>query len=450
MELLAEIPLIGNVLTVVIPFLIVLSVVVFVHEYGHYIVGRWCGIGAEVFSIGFGKRLFSWVDSRGTRWQVAALPLGGYVKFVGDLDPASAGRGDDSGLTDFERQAAFHNAALWKRTLTVAAGPVFNFLLSILIFAALVLAIGKPTDQPVIAEISEDAPENIGFQEGDRVVMVDGKPTESFGDVLDHLRRSDAALVPAVVEREGRRIEIMAAHVNPPRIGSVSPGMAAARAGLVPGDLITEIDGKAVHSFYDLQMATTRIEPGEEITVEVRRGGEELQFTFTPEIVERAHPETGETVPLPTFGIRAASAGGIGPPREGVGPGEALMGGALQTWQIISGTVTFVGDMIFANADTSQLGGPIRIAEISGDKAEEGVESLIWLIATLSTSIGLINLFPIPVLDGGHLMFYAVEAVRGRPLGENWLQVGNAIGLALVLSLMVFATYNDLARYWTG
>ena len=451
MELIAGIPLIGDTLAVVLPFLLVLGVVVFVHEYGHYIVGRWCGIGAEVFSIGFGRKLFGWTDSRGTHWQVAALPLGGYVKFMGDLDPASAGRADETGMTEAERAASFHNAALWKRTLTVAAGPFANFLLSILVFTALAFAIGKPSDsEAVIAEVSENAPTEIGFEAGDRVVSVAGTPVDSFTGVLDALRRADADRVPAVVERGNRRIEITVAHPDPAVIGAVTPGMAAARAGMIAGDEIVEIENRAVRSFYDLQQVAAGLEHGATVDVTVRRGEQLRVFTLTPEIIDRPHPETGEVVPQPTFGVRGRGVAGILPPTEPIGPVEAVGRGVGQTWGIIEGTVTFLGDMIFANADTSQLGGPIRIAEISGDKAEEGTQAFIWLIATLSTSIGLLNLFPIPMLDGGHLMFYAAEALRGRPLGESWLQVGNAIGLALVLSLMVFATYNDLARYWAG
>jgi len=450
MEFLADLPLIATLTGTVIPFLVVLSVVVFVHEFGHYIVGRWCGIGAEVFSIGFGRKLFGWTDRRGTHWQVAILPLGGYVKFTGDMDPASAGRADETGMSEAERAASFHRAALWRRAATVFAGPFANFLLSVVIFAGLAMVVGRASDTPVIAGIEAEAPAGIGFQPGDRVLSIAGAPVEDFGDILDGLYRSDGQAVPALVERDSRRREVTVSYRSPPQIDAVSPGMAAARAGLIPGDVIQRIDGEPIASFYALQMMTTRIEPGAEVTVEILRNGRAMTFAFTPEIMERPHPVTGERVALPTLGVRSGGGTGLVPRMEGVGPVEAVGLGVGQTWTIITTTVTFVGDMLFANADTSQLGGPIRIAEISGDSAERGASSLIWLIATLSTSIGLINLFPIPVLDGGHLMFYAIEAVRGRPLGENWLQMGNAIGLALVLSLMVFATYNDLARYWAG
>lgn len=450
MELLSAIPLVGGPLSSLVAFLIVLSVVVFVHEFGHYIVGRWCGIGAEVFSIGFGKRLFGWVDRRGTRWQVAMLPLGGYVKFVGDMDPASAGKAPEGGLTAEERASAFHNARLWKRAATVAAGPMANFLLSIVLFAGLAIATGKDGNEPVIADIGPGAIGEIGFEAGDRVLRIDGERVEDFASVLDRLHRSDGAPLDVVVERGGDTAEIVVRYTTAPLIDQITPGMAAAQAGIVPGDLVLSIGGQPVASFYDLQVVAADLPKDAPVEMVIRRGERDMKFTFTPELVERAHPVTGEVEPLPTFGIRSNGISALSTLKVPVGPGEALGFGAAQTWSIASGTVTYLSDMIFANADTSQLGGPLRIAEISGQKAEEGLSDLIWLIAMLSTSIGLLNLFPIPVLDGGHLMFYALEALRGRPLGDQWMQVGNMIGLSLVLFLMVFATYNDIARFWAG
>jgi regulator of sigma E protease len=450
MGFLEAIPLIGPVLSVIIPFLILLGVVVFVHEFGHYIVGRWCGIHAEVFSIGFGKRLYGWTDSRGTEWQVAALPLGGYVRFVGDMDPASAGQVDDSHLSEAERRAAFHNASLPARAATVVAGPVFNFVLSILLFAGLALAIGQSSSEPVIGEITADAVEDVGLREGDRVLEIAGEEIESFGQMLEILHRKDGEAVPAVVERGGDIAEITARYATEPRIDAITPGMPAARAGILPGDVILTLGGEDVNSFYDLQRIAAELPLKEPTELVIRRDGERMSFTLTPDTVTRPHPVTGEEVPQATLGVRSNSRGGIRAGREPVAPHIALWGGAVQTWSIIDGTVTYIGDMIFADADTSQLGGPIRIAEMSGQKAAEGATDFIWLIAVLSTSIGLLNLLPVPVLDGGHLLFYAIEAVRGRPLPGSAMQVGTVIGLSLVLSLMVFATYNDISRFIAG
>ncbi|MGF1500228.1 MAG: RIP metalloprotease RseP [Paracoccaceae bacterium] len=444
MELISQIPLVGDALSFIIPFLVVLSVVVFVHEYGHYIVGRWCGIGAEVFSIGFGKTLVSWTDKRGTRWQIAALPLGGFVKFVGDMDPASVGQADETGMTEAERRASFHNAALWKRALTVAAGPVFNFILSILIFAALAYAQGAPTDRPIVGEVRDTAPADLGLEQGDEILTVDGVTVETWSDVQRTLRPTDGIPTPVTLRRDGDILDVMVNFQVPARIDHVEPGYPAARAGILPGDILVRIAEHRIDSFRDVETAMTEIPLNQEIDVVVSRNGEDLSFTFTPNVVTRTHPVTFEEAELATMGVRGHSA--IGVAHEWIGPGTAMLAGVLQTYRVIDGTATVISDMLFQGADTSQLGGPIRIAEISGDTAERGVPQFLSLIALLSTSIGILNLLPIPVLDGGHLLFYSFEAIRGRPLNAAWMQVGTVIGLSLVLSLMVFATYNDIAR----
>jgi regulator of sigma E protease len=446
MELLAQIPLIGGTLAIILPFLAVLSIVVFVHEYGHYIVGRWCGIKAEVFSIGFGKPLLKWTDRRGTRWQVAALPLGGFVRFVGDMDPASAGRAEDDDLSPEQRRVAFHNASLLRRALTVAAGPAANFLLSVLIFAVMSISIGLASNEPVIGKIGPDAVEDVGFLPGDRVLSIGDQEVGGFGDILGILSRTNGEPQPAVVERSGEVIQITVRYHREPRIAVVTPGMPAARAGLLGGDLFVSVNGEAVRSYRELQLVTAGLPHGAEIEVVVDREGKLHTFRFTPDVVERHHPVTTEIEPVPTMGIRGPLFAGIEPEREPMPIGRALSGGVADTWRIISGTLIYVGDMLFEGADTSQLGGPIRIAEVSGDAAQQGAQSLIGLIAILSASIGLINLFPIPILDGGHLMFYFFELLRGRPVGETWMKVGTMIGLSLVVLLMVFATYNDLVR----
>jgi regulator of sigma E protease len=419
---------------------------VFVHEYGHYIVGRICGIQAEVFSIGFGKPLLRWIDRRGTCWQIAAVPLGGYVRFVGDMDPASAGRMSDDDLSPEEQRAAFHNASVARRTATVAAGPVANFLLSIVIFAGLMMSVGKASNEPVVGAVSSEASAEIGLMAGDRVLSVAGSPVVAFGEIINKLAPTNGAPTPVRVMRDGHERDVTVSFHLPAQIVEVIPGMPAARAGMQAGDVIVSIDGEPVGSYRELQIMTAKKPIGAEIDVVVLRGETPLSFRFVPEPQERQHPESDEVIKLPTMGVRGSLFAGIEPERLPLPVGDALVGGVDQTWRIITGTLIYVGDMLFRGADTSQLGGPIRIAEVSGDAAEQGFSSLIWLIAVISTSIGLINLFPIPVLDGGHLMFYALEILRGRPVGETWMKIGTMIGLSLVILLMVFATYNDLVR----
>lgn len=443
MEFLAGIPLIGGALSVALPFLVLLGVVVFVHEYGHYIVGRWCGIQAETFSVGFGKPIYQWRDKRGTIWQIAILPLGGFVKFVGDMDPASARKNDDS-LTPEQQKVAFHNASLISRALTVVAGPVANFILSIVVFTLVVLGSGQPSDEPVIGPVAPGYAEDLSLREGDRVLSIGGKPVESFGEVINALQQTKGAPTPARIERDGEALTVETVFRNEPRIAQVSPGTPASQSGMAPGDFILRVNGAPVPDFHTLRVIMAEMPLNTEMTVLVERDGEEMTFAFVPAIRARMHPETGERVEQATMGIAPVLV--IGSPREGVGILTALGSGVTMTWGVIDTTITFLGDMIFSNADTSQLGGPIGIAQASAAQASAGLANYVTLIALLSTSIGLLNLFPIPILDGGHLMFYAAEAIRGRPLGERWMNAAMMVGLSLVLLLMGFATYNDLTR----
>ena len=446
MGILNDIPYVGGTLLTILAFLVVLTVIVFVHEFGHYIVARWCGIRAETFSVGFWKELWGRTDKRGTRWRISVLPLGGYVKFLGDSDPASAGKIDDK-LSAEENAASFHGAALWRRTLTVVAGPFANFILSILVFAGLAMWQGQPSEEPVIDRIDPALHEDIGLRAGDRVLEVAGAPVSTMYDVLKALIDNEGEPIEAVVERGGERQTVPVYYHRYPMIDRVIPGGQAAGAGLRPGDVILRMNGIEVGTFRDLQLMIAAQALRTEVTLDVRRGTERLSVSFVPDVITRTHPVTGDVMPLATLGINGASYGGVQPATVGVGPLLALEVGARRTWAIISGTIGFIGELVAGRADLDQLGGPIRIAEVSGDAAAGGLAELIFLIATISTSIGLLNLFPIPVLDGGHLMFYAAEAVRGRPLGERWLNAASAVGLSLVLLLMAFATYNDLARF---
>ena len=443
MSYIADLPYVGWV----IPFLLVLGIVVFVHEYGHYIVGKWCGIKADVFSIGFGKELFHWIDKNGMRWRVGILPLGGYVKFRGDMNAASAGADRDAiaQMTPEERAGAFHLSPVWARALTVLAGPVFNFILSILVFTAIAMFQGKEVNEPLVGSISATADAEIGLQAGDRVISIDGTFVSTFNELVQALDATDGRVVTALVNRGQGEQEVTVRYSRPATIDAVLPGGAAADAGLDRGDVITAVDGDPIPTFEALRDKVFSAEEGASLVLDVTRGDQQLQLTLTPVMTDSVD-ENGDPVRRPMIGVQNRSFGGVEPLIEAANLWDSLIYGCVRTWGIISATVSYIYNMIFGDADASQLGGPIQIAKVSGQAAEQGLDSLLIMIALISTSIGLINLFPIPVLDGGHLVFYALEAVRGRPIKERWQEIGNGLGLSMILLLMVFATINDLLR----
>ena len=443
MELIAGIPLVGPVLVWIVPFLVVLSIVVAVHELGHLLVGRWCGIKAEVFSIGFGKVLWARTDRLGTRWQVAALPLGGYVKFLGDMDPASAGKADDGEIAPEDRRHAFHNAALWRRALTVLAGPVANFLLSLVIFFGLGLAGDRPSDEPVIAAIEAERLEDVtGLQPGDRVLSVGGVETATFGEVIDVLSRTNGQPTEVVVERAGETLAVEARYVSPPIVTGLTADGAAIGAGVRPNDRLLAVGGTPVASAREVQLAIAALPRGEPVEFRIRRDGEVTELTFTPKLRERVHPETGELEEIPFLGISMQDTGVV-PAMVPSSVGDAAEYAVLRTWRIIADTVLYIREMLFHGADTSQLSGPIGIAKHSADAASQGGLQFLFFVAFVSTAIGLLNLFPIPVLDGGHLVFYLAEAIRGKPNNETVVRYGTMAGLSLLLLLMVYVTFNN-------
>lgn len=441
-----EIPVLGPTLSVVVPFVIVLSIVIFVHEYGHYIVGRWCGIEADEFSLGFGGEVLGWTDRRGTRWRISWLPLGGYVKFKGDADVASGP--DPAAVSEMppeERRHTLQGAPIWARMLTVSAGPGANFLLSIVVFALLTLAVGRSTDAPVLARVDPAGQAaGAGLREGDRILSVDGAPVETLSAFVQEMFEREGESLLVEIERDGATQTLPVSFVRAPQVSGFAPDSPAQAAGLEPGDVIHMIDGETLTSFMDLK----RIVEGSSgcLDVTVERNGKILPLQIEPRVVERLDPETGALIRTPMIGVMGDPRIGMTAPLRPAGIGEALEIGVTSTWGIVSGTFTYLGAIFEGAADGSSLGGPIGIARASGQQAEAGVIEFIAFIATVSTAIGLINLFPIPILDGGHLVFYAIEAVRGRPLGERWVDAGMKIGLAAILLLLIFATSNDIAR----
>ncbi|MEY8882584.1 RIP metalloprotease RseP [Donghicola sp. XS_ASV15] len=440
MDILALAPDLGGLLYTIISFVVALVVIVAVHEYGHYIVGRWSGIKAEVFSLGFGPVLASRVDRHGTRWQIAALPLGGYVKFLGDSDAASGKDPDAIGaLSEADRRHTMHGAPLWARAATVAAGPVFNFILSILIFAAVILSEGRPKEPLAIGDLQE-LPYSVTLEQGDTLLSIAGLdiPTEGLSAIRGDLPK--AADLEYIVERGGTEAIAIAPNPYTPVVDQVAPRSAAYDAGIRPGDVITAVDGEPIYAFEEL-VDLVKAAEGAPLDLSVWRAGQDLNIALSAKRVDEPTADGGfQTV------WRIGVVGGLffEAATESVGVGEALSSGVSQLWFLISGSVSGLWHMITGAISTCNMSGPVGIAEVSGAMASQGAQNFIWFIGSLSAAVGLLNLFPVPVLDGGHLVFFAYEAVAGKPPSDKVLRVLMAAGLALILSLMVFALGNDL------
>jgi regulator of sigma E protease len=364
----------------IVPFLFVLTLVVFFHELGHFLIARRCGIRVLVFSIGFGPELIGFYDRYGTRWKVSAVPLGGYVKFLGDENAASApDRSAIDAMSEADKKEAFIHQNVGARAAVVAAGPIANFILAIVIFAAIFALFGK---------------------------------------------QSTSA-----------------------RVDSVQPESAAAKAGFQAGDLVLSIDGSKIDSFSDMQRIVS-MSAGTALTIEVERGGGHQTIKAVPDLKD-VKDGFGNSHRIGALGIsRSMLPGDI--KVERVDPLTAVAMGAQETWFVIDRTLTYIGGIFAGREAADQLGGPIRIAQVSGQVATAGFVPLLHLAGVLSVSIGMLNLFPIPLLDGGHLLFYLVEAIRGRPLSERAQEVGFRIGLAIVVMLMIFATFNDILHLATS
>jgi regulator of sigma E protease len=370
----------GSLVGYVVPFLFVLTIVVFFHELGHFLMARWCGIKVLVFSIGFGPEIAGFYDRYGTRWKISAIPLGGYVKFFGDENAASApDQAAARAMSEAEKKDSFVFQPVGARSAVVAAGPVANFLLAIGIFAGIFMTVGKQTTSA--------------------------------------------------------------------RVDTVQAGSAAEAAGFKPGDLVLTINGEKIESFSDMQRIVS-ISAGAPLAIEVERGDTQVTLRAVPQLKE-LKDNFGNIHRLGVLGIsRSMAPGDI--KTEKAAPLRAIIMGAQETWFVVDRTLAYITGVFAGREAADQLGGPIRIAQVSGQVATAGFAPLIHLTAVLSVSIGLLNLFPIPLLDGGHLLFYAIETIRGRPLSERAQELGFRIGLAIVLMLMIFATFNDILHLATS
>ena len=442
LEWLGQVPVIGGLATYVLPFLLLLSLVVFVHEWGHYIVARACGIRSEVFSIGFGPEIFGWTDRRRTRWRFGIIPLGGYVRFSGDLDVASV-----AGTDAVPAPGSFAAARLRDRALVVAAGPAMNMVFAALAFAAVAGFGGLPAGAPVVGTILDgERMTGLGLMTGDRIESVAGRPVATGGEALQFLQ--DTAGAPVVIElvRAGQWMQLQGRIDAPVEIGLVGSGTAADEAGMKRGDRVRRVDGEPLHSFGALR-ARVLASNGAELALEVERDNRLLTLYARPTPREQVDPATGERVTVPVLGVSRKPLDLFRPARESLGLLDSLAWGVEQTVWVVVLSLQFVGDLLVGEGDAGNLGGPIAIAEFSGDAAQRGGWDFLHMLALISASIGLINLFPIPVLDGGHLVLFALEAVRGRPLGARASRYLGWLGLTLIVTLMVFVTYNDIVRF---
>ena len=439
MDIAQFLPQLGGFAFTLIAFVVALSIIVAIHEYGHYIVGRWCGIHAEVFSLGFGPVLARRTDRRGTVWQVAALPFGGYVKFLGDANAASVGAAD---VIEEERRRTMLGAPLWARALTVAAGPVFNFALSFVIFAVVILWDGVAADPVRIAAIDPLPPAyEVALEPGDEILAIDGRPVtglEGLGGVLD--AAAPAQVLTYTVRRDGTQMDVTGPWPSAPVARALQPGSAAYEAGVRPGDVVTAVDGAPIHTFDALVDRVTAAE-GAPITLTLWQDGATRDLTMSPRRVDLPDPEGGfETRWL--IGISGGLVFDLA--TETPGLWQTVTQSAGQVWSLIVSSLSGLWHMVSGAISSCNLSGPIGIAQASGAMASQGGQSFVWFVAVLSTAVGLLNLFPIPVLDGGHLVFHAYEAVARKPPSEGALRVLMAVGLSMILTLMLFAIANDL------
>ena len=444
MDLTSYIPAFDGLSFTLLAFVVSLSVIVFVHEFGHYIVGRWSGIHAEVFSVGLGPVLISQTDRWGTRWQMALIPFGGYVKFLGDKNAVSGA--DDGVLQEMrtdELRRTMHGAPLWARTATVAAGPLFNFVLAAVIFAGIALWQGQARDPLTVGELYP-LPFEHGIKNGDIILKINDidVPSLDDGGAFSAFWRGlgDSDVYTYTVDRDGRVMDAIGPNLSLARVSQVVPRSAASEARLGEGDVIIGVNNSPVVRFEDLRKAVEGSN-GATLALTVWRNGEEMSVSLTPKRVDE---------PLQGGGFRTAwRIGLVGgdfffePQLTTISFLPALRFGVMQTWQIMRGSIEGLYHVVIGSISTCNLSGPIGIAETSGDMARQGGESFIWFIALMSAAIGMVNLFPIPVLDGGHLVFFFYEAVVGRPPAPAFLNILMMAGLSIILSFMTFALIND-------
>jgi regulator of sigma E protease len=454
--------LLGGALDYVVSALVALGALIFIHELGHFLVAKAMGVGVERFSLGFGPRIFSFRRGE-TEYCVSIVPLGGYVKMTGEeahgedaIHPAVAEPPADPAKS-------FAAKPLWARALIVFAGPGMNFVLAAAIFSIVFAAVGVPVLEPTIGRVTPDsAAAQGGLRPRDRVVAIDGKPVEHWGEIEEAVVRSNGRPLAFIISRDGtrqdaavtpRKVEaktpfnekteawsIGARPYLPPVVGEVRPGMPAAEAGLQPRDRVVALNGEPIETWDELaEMISTRA--NQTLTLRVERSGSRMDLTVTPRLeVER--DALGNETPVGRIGIATATSQSF----KRSDPLTALVRGVARTWDVTAITVVSIWKLVTGTIPASNIGGPLQISMVAGQQAQQGLVSYAFFVALISVNLAILNLLPVPMLDGGHLLFFAIEGVLGRPLSLRKREIAQQIGLALLLLLMVFALFNDLTR----
>jgi len=463
----------GNLWTYGGSFILILSLLVFVHEWGHYIVARICGVRVEMFSVGFGKELFGRTDKHGTRWKVSMIPLGGYVKMFGDSDPASAGKDEKvKKLSKKDREVAFFSKSVAKRSAIVFAGPAINYIFAIILLAGLYMFHGQPVTPPQASAVIEgSAAAEAGFEPHDIVLSIDGSSINSFEDIRREMMIALDTEKHFVVERNGAEIDI---HASPEKVTSEDRfGFSHSRGLLglispqhaIPLQYIVKVDGRsfakledlaedasdAEREAYDAKQAA-RVEVirkalvsqlDQKFAIEIDRGAKIDKLFVSPLKAQNAEliTPTDEEAPAILMLAAAETENFI---QQGLF--EAVGSAIHESYVITVGTFEALGQMVMGTRSAKELGGIIRIGALAGDMAQQGMIAILLFTALLSINLGLINLFPIPLLDGGHLVFYAIEAIQGKPVPDLYQEYAFRTGFALLIALMAFANINDLLQ----
>jgi regulator of sigma E protease len=444
--------------TTVVSFIVVIGVLILIHELGHFIMARLAGVGVERFSIGFGPVLLRW-RGRETEYCLSVIPMGGYVKMVGEENPLEGG-----GSPTSDPAKAFATKPLWARFLIVFAGPGMNFVLAAVIFAIVLGTVGRPVWPAVVGKVAEGGPAAALLRSGDLIVRVNGEPTRNWEDLERVVVGSGGRPLSLVVKRGGieetlvltpRHVvtrdpifkeprdtwEIGAGPQLTPQIGVVNGGSPAERAGLRPGDAVLAVAGEPVFTPEDLMLAIQR-RPGQTFELTIERAGQRRMVSVTPERKMDRTP-AGEEVPVGRIGVSIVTRT---VKYEPYSPLAAVWYGGVRTWDMTVVTVKGLWKIVSRQIDSSNIGGPIQIASEAGRQAQEGLGPLALFTAIISVNLAVLNLLPVPMLDGGHLLFFLIEAVLGRPLSLKKREAAQQLGFVLLLLLMVFALYNDLVR----